>query len=296
MAGSSLLLLIDDIVAVLDDVSVMTKIAAQKTAGVLGDDLALNAEQVMNVRAEREIPVVLAVAKGSLINKAILVPSALLISAFAGFLIQPLLMIGGLYLCFEGVEKLWHSMENKFFNKPHSNLPNDSIKTMNAQQIILDIQELTRQEEKKIKGAIRTDFILSAEIIIISLGAVANSAIQVQILSMIGIALVMTIGVYGLVGGIVKMDDLGLYLIKKTGPIQYLGRGLIVFTPILMPCLSYAGTVAMFLVGGGIINHSLHIPEMSDWPFLSLIQNMIIGLLAGAIVFFAVFLFRKLKK
>ncbi|CAB3905389.1 DUF808 domain-containing protein [Achromobacter piechaudii] len=251
MAGSSFFALFDDIATILDDVSVMTKVAAKKTAGVLGDDLALNAQQVSGVPVNRELPVVWAVAKGSFINKLILVPSALLISAFVPWLVTPLLMLGGAFLCFEGVEKLAH----KFL--PHEEADGDkhAARAHALQDASVDMVAFERD---KIKGAVRTDFILSAEIIVISLGAVAGADFtrQVAVLSIIAIA--MTIGVYGLVAGIVKLDDLGLHLSKKrTQAVAGLGRGIVAAAPYLMKTLSVVGTAAMFMVGGAILTHGI---------------------------------------
>ncbi|MFQ2603520.1 DUF808 domain-containing protein [Aeromonas caviae] len=248
MAGASLLTLLDDIASVLDDVALMTKVAAKKTAGVLGDDLALNAEQVSGVRAERELPVVWAVAKGSFRNKLILVPAAIAISALIPWLITPLLMLGGAYLCFEGAEKLVH----KFL--PHEE---------EAHQAAPVPEDLAAYERQKVKGAIRTDFILSAEIIVIALGTVQGSSLGLQIAVVAGIALLMTVGVYGLVGLIVKLDDIGLHLLKKPdgGAVRRaVGQGLLVTAPRLMHLLALVGTIAMFMVGGGILVHG--------WPFL----------------------------
>ena len=244
MAGASLLTLIDDIATLLDDVSVMTKVAIHKTAGVLGDDLALNAEQVTGVRAEREIPVVWAVAKGSFFNKVILIPTALLISAFIPWAITPLLMLGGAFLCFEGFEKIVHPWL-------HPNEAKNHVEAVNDPSL-----DLVQYEKDKIKGAVRTDFILSAEIITITLGTVENVPLLKQATVLIGIGLIMTIGVYGLVGGIVKMDDLGFYLVKKKNAFQVqLGKLILAAAPLLMKTLSVVGTAAMFLVGGGIIVH-----------------------------------------
>ena len=251
MAGASLLTLLDDIASVLDDVSVMTKVAAKKTAGVLGDDLALNAQQVTGVKAERELPVVWAVAKGSFINKAILVPAALLISAFAPWLVTPLLMLGGAFLCYEGFEKLAH----KFL---HSS---EEVEQRHAErvQVLADpAVDLQAFEKEKIKGAVRTDFILSAEIIAITLGVVAEQAFLQQVIVLSGIALLMTIGVYGLVAGIVKLDDAGLYLSQRaSATAQSLGRGILWLAPWLMKLLSVVGTAARFMVGGGILTHGI---------------------------------------
>ncbi|MDM5083286.1 Inner membrane protein YedI [compost metagenome] len=273
MAGTSLLALLDDIASVLDDVALMTKMAAKKTAGVLGDDLALNAEQVSGVRAERELPVVWKVAKGSFRNKLILVPAAIAISALIPWLITPLLMLGGAYLCFEGAEKLAH----KF-------LPHDSGEAASSAQAIPD--DLEAFEQQKIKGAIRTDFILSAEIIVIALGTVQGSSLGLQIAVVAGIALLMTVGVYGLVGLIVKLDDIGLHLLQKPDASvlrRALGRGLLVTAPRLMHLLALVGTIAMFMVGGGILVHG--------WPFAHhLIEGVAASLapLAGGAVLAAV--------
>ena len=257
MAGSSLLALLDDIASILDDVSLMTKVAAKKTAGVLGDDLALNAQQVAGVRAERELPVVWAVAVGSLKNKAILVPAALAISAFAPWAITPLLMVGGAYLCFEGFEKIAH----KYLH------PEDSHKAELAQALRDPQVDLVALEKDKIKGAIRTDFILSAEIIVIALGTVATATFAEQVAVVVGIALIMTVGVYGLVAGIVKLDDAGFYLSARKGAgalmdgVRAFGRMLVSAAPKLMKFLSVVGTLAMFMVGGGILTHG--------WPWAS---------------------------
>lgn len=248
--ASSLLALIDDVASILDDVAVLTKVATKKTAGVLGDDLALNAQQVSGVRADRELPVVFAVAKGSAINKAILVPAALAISAFAPWAVLPLLMIGGAFLCFEGFEKLAH----KFL---HSKQEDDAHHAELTQALVDPNVDLVALEKEKIKGAIRTDFILSAEIIVITLGTVAAATFAKQVSVLIGISIIMTVGVYGLVAGIVKLDDLGLHLSKKQGVTSGIGRGILRVAPWLMKALSVAGTAAMFLVGGGIITHGI---------------------------------------
>jgi len=260
MAGSSLLTLLDDIATVLDDVAILSKVAAKKTAGVLGDDLALNAEQVSGVRAEREIPVVWAVAKGSFINKLILVPAALAISAFIPWLITPLLMIGGAFLCFEGFEKLAHKF---LHSEAEDKAEHDAILKAVADPKI----DLVKFEEKKIKGAIRTDFILSAEIIVIALGTVQEATFAMQVAVVSSIAVFITIAVYGLVAGIVKLDDAGFYLIKEKGDSMWagfkrvFGRGLLSFAPFLMKSLAVVGTAAMFLVGGGILLHGVHVLE-----------------------------------
>ena len=251
MAASSLLALIDDIASILDDVSVMTKVAAKKTAGVLGDDLALNAEQVTGVNPDRELPVVWAVAKGSLINKAILVPTALAISALLPALITPLLMIGGAFLCFEGVEKLLHPfLHSKAEDKEH----HDEL----LAAVVDPSVNLVDHEKDKIKGAVRTDFILSAEIIVISLNSVAGTSFGKQVLALTAISLFFTVGVYGLVAGIVKLDDAGLFLQQRGGALKSLGSVLLGAAPYLMKTLSVLGTAAMFLVGGGILTHGWH--------------------------------------
>ncbi|WOH37423.1 DUF808 domain-containing protein [Thalassotalea fonticola] len=294
MAGTSLLTLIDKIAVALDDVALMTKVAAKKTAGVLGDDLALNAQQVQGVKADRELPVVWAVAKGSFINKLILVPSALLISAFIPWLITPLLMIGGLYLCFEGVEKIAHSL---FTSKDDKEVEHQrDLQALSDPEV-----NMLEFEKEKIKGAIKTDFILSAEIIVIALGTVQNKSILEQTSVVTIIALIMTIGVYGLVAGIVKLDDLGLHLL--TQPVenmwskvkQFIGKCLLSFAPKLMKTLAIVGTAAMFLVGGGIIVHGLpylhHALESIEHSFTSEVLvwftgpvfNGVVGIVAGAV-------------
>ncbi|MFC0252293.1 DUF808 domain-containing protein [Massilia consociata] len=250
MAAGSLLALLDDIASVLDDVAVMSKVAAKKTAGVLGDDLALNAQQVTGVKAERELPVVWAVAKGSFKNKTILVPAALAISAFVPWLITPLLVIGGAFLCYEGFEKLAH----KYL---HSKEEVEQHKAELTQALVDPAVDLLAVEKDKIKGAIRTDFILSAEIIVIALGTVENAPFSQQVMVLVTIALAMTVGVYGLVAAIVKMDDAGLSLSQKaSGLARATGRLLLATAPRLMKFLSIVGTAAMFMVGGGIIAHA----------------------------------------
>ena len=252
MAAGSLLTLLDDIATILDDVSILTKKAAAKTAGVLGDDLALNAQQVSGVVSQRELPVVWAVAKGSFINKLILVPLALLISAFARWAITPLLVIGGLYLCFEGVEKLHHALLHR-----REKSTEEASKEL-AELAATAPEEKVETEAEKIKGAVRTDFVLSAEIIAITLSTVAGQDFSRQVLVLSSIAIVMTIGVYGLVAGIVKLDDAGLYLTQCSGKLQRgLGRAILWAAPFLMKTLSIAGTIAMFLVGGGIVTHGI---------------------------------------
>ena len=255
MAGASLLALIDDIATLLDDVSVMTKVAAKKTSGVLGDDLALNAQQVAGVKAERELPVVWAVARGSFKNKLILVPAALAISALAPWAITPLLMLGGAFLCFEGFEKLAHP----FLHRPDEDETHHAELTRALADPALDLVALERD---KIKGAVRTDFILSAEIIVITLGTVAAASFGLQVAVLASIAILMTVGVYGLVAGIVKLDDAGLHLSQLPGDgiaraQRSLGRGILYAAPYLMKTLSVVGTAAMFLVGGGILVHGI---------------------------------------
>lgn len=251
MAGSSLLVLIDDIASILDDVAVMSKMAAKKTAGVLGDDLALNAQQVSGVRAERELPVVWAVALGSIRNKVILVPAALAISAWAPWAVVPLLMVGGAFLCYEGFEKLAH----RFL---HSKAEDAVHHAREVQAVSDPAVDMVAFEKEKIKGAVRTDFILSAEIIVISLGTVANAPFGQRLTVLCAIAVIMTVGVYGLVAGIVKLDDAGLYLSQRSSAgLSWLGRGLLRLAPWLMKTLSVVGTAAMFLVGGGILMHGI---------------------------------------
>lgn len=259
MAGTSLLVLIDDIASVLDDVSVMTKVAAKKTAGVLGDDLALNAQQVSGVNADRELPVVWAVATGSMLNKVILVPAALLISAVAPWLVTPLLMLGGAYLCFEGFEKIAHAFLVK--TGLHSKSEDEAHHLEHIEALANNSVDMVAYEKDKIKGAIRTDFILSAEIIVIALGTVTNATFGERVAVLAGIAVIMTIGVYGLVAGIVKLDDGGLYLTRNKSASAFaavqrgFGRLLLAAAPKLMKALSVIGTAAMFMVGGGILTH-----------------------------------------
>jgi len=309
VASSSLLTLIDDIATLLDDVAVLSKVAAKKTAGVLGDDLALNAEQVSGVRAERELPVVWAVTKGSFLNKLILVPAALAISAFAPPLITVLLVIGGLFLCYEGVEKV----VEKLFHKEQSKAKHQEKLTTLMDESV----DLVALEKDKIKGAIRTDFILSAEIIVIVLGTVQSASFEMQVMVVSTMALLITIGVYGLVAAIVKLDDLGLYLLRKsiTGSFntiqRTMGRALLIFAPLLMKTLAIVGTIAMFLVGGGIIVHSIeaihHVAvDVINWlnntvtmdisMLLSITVEGFVGVLAGAIVLPIVSLLSRFKK
>ena len=301
MAGS-LLLLLDDIATVLDDVSVLTKVAAKKTAGVLGDDLALNAQQVTGVSADRELAVVWAVAKGSFVNKVILVPAALAISAVAGWLITPLLMVGGLFLCYEGSEKVLHKFAPKLL--PHDLDDDDAHKARLEANADTSV-DLVALEKDKIRGAIRTDFILSAEIVVISLGTMTAASFGMKAMSLSAIAILMTVGVYGLVALIVKMDDAGLYLTQKSdNTSQKLGFALLAFAPKLMKFLSVAGTLAMFLVGGGILVHGVgilhhqaqHLSALSG-VFGSLTENLyngVIGFIAGCVVVFAIVAFKKL--
>ncbi len=284
MAAGSLLALLDDIATILDDVSVMTQVAAKKTAGVLGDDLALNAQQVAGVSAERELPVVWAVAKGSFINKLILVPSALAISYFAPWAITPLLMIGGAYLCFEGFEKIAH----KFL---HGSKDDEKHEADLQEAVGNPDVDLVALEKDKIKGAIRTDFVLSAEIIVIALGTVASATFSKQAAVVTGIAIIMTAGVYGLVAAIVKMDDFGLYLMRHQGKsvtkqlLRKLGQWILAIVPYLMRLLSVLGTAAMFLVGGAILVHG--VPALHHWVehfgLWSILLNGLIGIVAGAI-------------
>jgi len=290
MAASSLLALIDDIATVLDDVAILTKVAAKKTAGVVGDDLALNANQVAGVKAERELPVVWAVAKGSFLNKLILVPSALAISALAPWAIIPLLMIGGAFLCYEGFEKLAHRLL-------HGKAEEDAHHKDLVQALSDPAVDLVAFEKEKIKGAIRTDFILSAEIVVITLGTVAEAAFMTQVVVLSGIAILMTIGVYGLVAGIVKLDDAGLYLSKRAGAARALGDFILALAPWLMKGLSVAGTAAMFLVGGGILVHGippLHRLLESAGQLASFALDGIAGIVAGAIVLAGVTLAQRL--
>lgn len=299
MAGASLLALLDDIATLLDDVAVMTKVAAKKTAGVLGDDLALNANQVAGVRADRELPVVWAVAKGSAVNKMILVPGALAISVFAPWAIPPLLVAGGAFLCFEGVEKLAHR---------YLHPADDAAHRMALVQAVADEHvDMVAFERGKIKGAVRTDFILSAEIIVIALGTVAAQPLAQQFGVLVGISVLMTVGVYGLVAGIVKIDDAGLWLQRKANAAaRAIGRGLLALAPWLMKALSVAGTAAMFLVGGHIfvaniapLHHAVtgFVAPLGAWSGVaSSLVDALIGVAAGALVLAAVEGFKAMRR
>jgi len=290
MAGASLFTLLDDIAALLDDVSVLTKVAAKKTAGVLGDDLALNAQQVTGVQASRELPVVWSVAKGSLMNKVILVPAALAISAWLPWLVVPLMILGGAYLSFEGVEKLAH----RFLHPPEEEARRraEHIEALKKAK-----PDLIAMERDKIKGAVRTDFILSAEIIVLSLGVVANEPFATRLAVLVAIALGVTVIVYGLVAGIVKLDDVGQHLCEKGGAVGAGGRGILYAAPWLMKTLSVVGTLAMFLVGGGILVHSipaLHHLVVDALPggfwgvVLENLANLVVGLILGTVVLLGV--------
>ena len=299
MAASSLLALIDDIATILDDVAVMTKVAARKTAGVLGDDLALNAQQVAGLAPDRELPVVWRVTKGSFLNKLILVPAALAISAFAPWAVTPLLMLGGLFLCYEGCEKLAH----RFI---HSEQEDVTHHAELVEAVTNPAVDLVAFEKDKIKGAIRTDFILSAEIVAITLGTVAEAEFVTQVVVLSGIALIMTVGVYGIVAGIVKLDDAGIYLSKRAGAGGWqrmqrtIGRAILFAAPYMMKTISFVGTAAMFMVGGGILVHGIpgaeallddlaasvesvrwigHTLEM----IATLVLGVLVGIVAGAI-------------
>lgn len=303
MAGGSLLTLLDDIASVLDDVAVLSKVAAKRTAGVLGDDLALNAEQVTGVHVDRELPVVWSVTKGSVINKAILVPGALAISVAAPWAIVPLLMLGGAFLCFEGFEKVAHKLLHR------ASAEEEAHRSERMEAVTADHGDLLALEREKVKGAIRTDFVLSAEIIVIALGVVSEggaTSFATKLGVLVTIAALMTIGVYGLVAMIVKVDDLGLALARREGPIRVLGRGLLLGAPWMMKGLSFAGTAAMFLVGGGILAHGIPGFEarlsaltagagglaQSIAPHLA---NAIVGLSAGGLAVGVVSLVKRLR-
>jgi len=303
MAMTGLLALLDDITTLLDDVAVFSKVAAKKTAGVLGDDLALNAEQVTGVKADRELPVVWAVAKGSFINKIILVPLALAISAFIPWLIQPLLMLGGAYLCYEGIEKILHVYQHRHDDK--SKLHADIVKKQS-----LSDQALLALEKTKVRGAIRTDFVLSSEIIVIALGTVNGQPLLTQAVVVSLIALLVTVGVYALVGLIVRLDDIGLHLIQsKAALVKVSGSGILKSAPWVIRLLSIVGTIAMFLVGGGIVVHGLpalhHLAqeavsgEITQQPFISMILNtgisLLVGLLLGTLVTAGVVCLQKMR-
>lgn len=290
--AATLLSLLDDIASLLDDVAVLTKVAAKKTAGVLGDDLALNAQQVAGVAADRELPVVWAVAKGSAVNKVILVPVALGVSALAPWAVTPLLMAGGAFLCYEGFEKVSHRL---FYTRQQDEAEHQQLVSKLADPRV-DVVEVERQ---KIKGAIRTDFILSAEIIIITLGTVAQNDLTTRVAVLAGISALMTVGVYGLVAGIVKLDDLGLFLSRRAAAgARNLGRAILRMAPWLMKVLSLAGTAAMFLVGGSIVSHGIspfavlreHLANNSGLvgAILPVGMDAVVGIVTGAIVLLAV--------
>jgi len=283
MAGASLLALLDDIATLMDDVSVMTKVAARKTAGVLGDDLAVNAEKVTGVAAERELPVVFAVFRGSLVNKAILVPAALLIATVAPWLITPLLIAGGLFLCFEGFEKVWHSLRHSQDEK------REQAEELRRQLEAPGVDPLAL-EKKRIRGAVRTDMILSAEIIVITLGIVGEATLAVRAAVLATVALAMTVGVYGLVALIVKMDDAGLHLYQRDGDgfgasmLRGLGRGLLALAPRFMSLLTVVGTLAMFLVGGGILVHGIPVLHHASEVFAHALAPAPEGFLAALLI------------
>jgi len=311
LAGSSLLALIDDIASVLDDVSVLTKVAAKKTAGVLGDDLALNAQQVAGVPSRRELPVVWAVAKGSFINKAILVTVALLISRLAPWLVSPLLMIGGAFLVFEGCEKLAH----KWLHRGHGAEVEELEHKAAHLRADVDVMAL---EADKIKGAVRTDFVLSAEIIAIALGEVSEQTFAMQARVLIAVGLLMTVGVYGVVAAIVKLDDAGLYLYHREGASflarvsRPVGSGILRAAPYLMRALSVGGTLAIFLVGGGILVHGIaplhhaveavaeHLHQAPGLRWLSWIVPGIlrglVGVVVGSLLVLVVFGVQRLRR
>lgn len=298
MAGSSLFALIDDIASVLDDVALLTKAAGQKTAGVVGDDLALNAQQVTGLAAERELPVVWAVAKGSLLNKAILVPAALGISAVAPWAVTPLLMFGGAFLCFEGVEKVAHKvLHPKEEREDHVN----HLRAVADENI-----DLVAFEKDKVKGAVRTDFVLSAEILAIALGEVAVAPLVTRLLVLTVVAVVMTVGVYGLVGIIVKLDDIALHLSKKSSALaKTFGRGLLAVVPWLMKTLAVLGTVAVFLVGGGIFVHGIpalhhfieHVAESTGGAavIVSQLGAIVVGIVVGIVLVAALTMLKRLR-
>ena len=301
MAAFGLLALVDDLATLLDDVAIYSKVAAKHTAGMLGDDLALNAEQVTGMQARRELPVVWAVAKGSLLNKLILVPIALLISAFLPWLVMPLLMLGGLFLCFEGFEKIVHQWLGHAESDQHER--QDRLRRVADEQV-----DLAAYEQRKIKGAVRTDFILSAEIIVITLGATHAAGFWTQAIVVSVVALAVTAVVYGLVAGIVRFDDVGLALIRQGGAVkQRLGQGILFLAPRFMRLLSVVGMIAMFLVGGGILVHGLpwlhHLLEMltaglDDWlgMIVPWLFHGLVGLATGAVALLAVTGFQRARR
>jgi predicted DNA repair protein MutK len=250
--ASGLLAFFDDISVILDDVAAMSKIAARKTAGIVGDDLAVNANVVVGIDPTRELPIVGKIALGSLLNKVVLIPLALALPTAA---IHPLLMVGGAFLCYEALHKMMHKK--------------DSDDQAHEEELLVAVREngndLMKVENQKVKGAIATDAVLSAEVIAVALGAVATAPLKVKALTLGVVGLVMTVGVYGLVAIIVKVDDLGMHLGRSTGAgsefKKKLGAGLVASMPIFMKCLSVVGTVAMFTVGGGLLLHGMPLLE-----------------------------------
>ena len=282
--------ILDDIAALMDDVAVMAKFATKKTAGVLGDDLAVGAEKASSFRASRELPVLWAITKGSFLNKLIILPFAFLLSAYVPQLIVPILLIGGVYLSFEGVEKIVHT----FFHK----------KQVHHEKVaVFTEEELLEIEKAKIKNTIITDFILSLEIIMIALGTVTGKPLLEQILVVSIVAIVATIGVYGIVALMVRMDDAGMKLIHLArGKSQFVkssfvvvGKGLVYSLPKLIKLLAVVGTIAMLLVGGGMFVHN--IPEVHDYlhAFPSIVSELLMGLLVGFVAFLIIEGFKRIK-
>lgn len=301
MAFASLFTLLDDVAAVLDDVAVMTKMAAKKTAGIVGDDLAVNANQLTGIAAQRELPVIWQVTKGSFLNKAIIIPAALLIAYFSPMMITILLLIGGAYLAFEGMEKVIHHLKHR--SAGHAKAEEVTVANITHSNSLINEEELKKQERTKIRGAIRTDFILSAEIIIIAMGVVATMDFWPKTLVMVAIGVGITVFVYGFVALIVKLDDMGLWLMQKDSLLwQKIGQGMITFMPKLMQGLALIGTVAMFLVGGGIFTHNwpwLHelvVTWFGDSFVASTLIDLVVGMVVGLAVYLAVSPFMKLQR
>lgn len=276
MAAGGLLALLDDIAVLLDDIAVMSKVAATKTAGIVGDDLAVSTQALVGVDPKRELPIVWRVAKGSFKNKFILVPAALFLAAFAEWAITPLLMVGGAFLCYEGAEKLIHAI------KPTKEDQDHKAEITAAAHVSADA--LLEVEKRKIAEAVNTDFILSAEIVAVSLGAVKEMDFAVQAGVLAGIGIGMTVAVYGLVGCIIKFDDLGMYFMRqKSRALQKAGAGILKMMPYFMKTLSVVGTIAMFSVGGGIILHGIPAAAHALHD-LGTLANILIATAAGVVV------------
>lgn len=282
--------ILDDIAALMDDVSIMAKVAAKKTAGVLGDDLAVGAEKASNFRASRELPVLWKITKASFLNKLIILPFAFLLTAFAPQFIVPILLLGGVYLSFEGVEKIIHTIH-------HSKKKHLEVNESDSEEEILKL------EKAKIKSTVITDFILSAEIIMIALGTVMEESLSNQIIVVTIIAIAATVGVYGIVALMVRMDDAGLKLIKTArgrnkfvkSALVVTGKGLVWSLPKLIQLLAIIGTLAMLLVGGGMFVHNIHQIHEFFHVLPDIITELLMGLIVGFLAYLLLQIFKKVK-